>query len=143
MKNNQEIAKILNKLLTESLNTTLQAKHYHWNVRGIHFISYHKLFDEIFENLLKQNDIIAERISSLDQHVFAAVNPTFPETPVKDLEFVEKLEHSLATFSENIKTGIGKITELGDKVTADILSMIAAVVDKYSWFLRAHLEKPL
>lgn len=151
MKNTNEVTRVLNDLLAQSLDATFQAKYTHWNVRGVHFFSYHTLFDEIFENLTKHNDVIAERIAVLESHVKSTVQqisknstlPEFPQDVKKDLEFVEKLANSLETFSDNLKSGMARITDLEDKVTSDMLSMVALDVDKYVWFLKAHLEKPI
>jgi starvation-inducible DNA-binding protein len=151
MKNNFEVAKILNELLAQIIDCTLQAKHCHWNVRGQHFIAYHKLFDEIHKNLNEQMDIVAERISVLDQHVYATLQEVFnrttltelPKNIAGDLEYIEKLQKSLEYLSENLKNGTEKISKLEDKVTSDMLSMVILTMDKYSWFLRAHIEKPI
>ncbi len=151
MKNSNEVAKLLNVLLAQSIDASFQAKYAHWNVRGAHFYTYHKLFDEIFENLTKQHDQLAERISGLESHVNSTLQqitknstlPIFPQNLAKDLEFVEKLSETLGTFSDNIKTDMEKINDLRDKVTGDMLSMIALDIDKYIWFLKAHLEKPI
>jgi starvation-inducible DNA-binding protein len=55
---------ILNAMLADMVDLQRQAKQAHWNVRGPHFISLHKLFDEIageFDDII---DDIAERITA-------------------------------------------------------------------------------
>jgi len=45
----------------------------HWNVTGVHFYELHKMFDEQYNELWEQVDIIAEKIRELD--AFVTISP--------------------------------------------------------------------
>ena len=62
-----------------------------------------------------------------------------PSTPGA-LGIVEALSGSLAYAGENVREGIEKMDGLGDKDTADILTEISRGLDKWLWFVEAHVQ---
>ncbi len=58
------MVQLLNQRLAVSIDLQLQAKQAHWNVRGPHFYSLHKLFDEVVEQAIEFTDTIAERVAA-------------------------------------------------------------------------------
>jgi starvation-inducible DNA-binding protein len=72
------MVQLLNQRLADSIDLQLQAKQAHWNVRGPHFYSLHKLFDEVVEQAVEFTDTIAERVTALGgiaEGTLAAVGP--------------------------------------------------------------------
>ena len=55
-----EVIKLLNKTLASTADLSAQLKQAHWNVKGLEFISLHKLFDDLAEDVEKHVDTIAE-----------------------------------------------------------------------------------
>ena len=62
------IATELSRLLADSNATYNKTLHYHWNVRGPHFYSLHKMFEEQYIELREAMDEIAERIRQREAH---------------------------------------------------------------------------
>src|SRR5260370_3305959 len=63
--NRQAIVALLNARLADSVDLRSQVKGAHWNVKGLHFIQLHELFDSVAEHLEEQTDTIAERLVAL------------------------------------------------------------------------------
>src|SRR5258708_11494115 len=63
--NRQAIIALLNARLADSVDLHSQVKWAHWNVKGMHFIQLHELFDSVAEHLEEQTDSIAERVVAL------------------------------------------------------------------------------
>src|SRR5260370_11399887 len=63
--NRQAIIALLNARLADSVDLRSQVKWAHWNVKGLHFIQLHELFDSVAEHLEEQTDTIAERLVAL------------------------------------------------------------------------------
>ena len=61
----QALIALLNQRLADSTDLRTQVKWAHWNVKGLHFIQLHELFDAIASHLEEQTDSIAERITTL------------------------------------------------------------------------------
>jgi starvation-inducible DNA-binding protein len=145
----KKIIKHLNQLLADSFDLQSQCKQAHWNVKGESFIALHELFDKIVAAASKSVDDIAERIMQLGGEAngtvrVAAKNSRLKEYPhgiASGIEHCEALSSALAEFSSNTVQAIEAIEEVGDPVTVDILTTIAGDIDKYVWFVEAHLPK--
>lgn len=138
---------LLNARLADSVDLMHQAKEAHWNVKGPSFIALHKLFDEIVDSAEEYMDLIAERVVQLGGAAegtiqVAAQRTTLTPYPVAvstQRDHVEALSSALAAYGKSARKAIDESDELGDKDTADILTEISRGVDKYLWFVEAHL----
>ena len=146
--NRAKVAELLNQLLADSSDLSMQAKHAHWNVKGPHFIALHKLFDEIYDSMGEHVDEIAERTAALGAHVKGrlqdAVGATrlkeFPAATTEGMAVVRALADALGAFANSVRDGIDRAEALEDMVTSDMLTGIAGTLDKHLWFLEAHLR---
>src|SRR5215510_12569066 len=51
---------LLNQQLADTFDLYSQVKQAHWNVKGMHFLQLHLLFDELAKSLIEYVDLIAE-----------------------------------------------------------------------------------
>jgi hypothetical protein len=63
--NRKALIALLNARLADSFDLRSQVKWAHWNLKGMHFIQLHELFDSIASHLEEQTDSIAERVTTL------------------------------------------------------------------------------
>jgi starvation-inducible DNA-binding protein len=139
---------ILNARLADAIDLGLQVKHAHWNVKGPHFISLHELFDTLAENVEEHVDTIAERITALGGTAHGTLATVVRKTSLAPypVEITEGLTHvaalatALADFGKKVRQGIAETDDLGDADTADLFTQVSRDVDKYLWFLEAHLH---
>ncbi|HJU12675.1 MAG TPA: DNA starvation/stationary phase protection protein Dps, partial [Candidatus Binataceae bacterium] len=146
-KTRADVIPILNARLADSIDLMHQAKQAHWSVKGPTFIALHKLFDDVFHAAVEYTDLLAERVVELGGtaegtiHV-AAKRSTLKEYPlhiVAERDHVEALSSALAAFGSEIRQAIDQADRLGDKGTEDIFTEISRGIDKYLWFVEAHL----
>ncbi len=145
-----QVSAMLQVHLSNSLDLVTQAKQAHWNVKGPDFISLHELFDKIAEDSEHYVDLIAERIVQLGGIAegtlkVAAKRSQLPEYPLNIAsghDHVKALSHSLASYGENVRNAISNTNEIDDPDTADIFTEISREVDKYLWFVEAHVQSP-
>jgi starvation-inducible DNA-binding protein len=52
----------------------------------------------------------------------------------------EALSSALATFGKAARKAIGEANELGDLDTADLFTEVSRGIDKWLWFVEAHLQ---
>ena len=143
-----KVAKYLNERLADAIDLGAQTKHAHWNVKGPNFIALHELFDKVAENVEDHIDELAERVTQLGGTAYgtlaAAARATslrpYPEDITEGVAHVEALSASLADFGKKVRKGIATTGDWGDADTADLLTGISRDVDKYLWFLEAHLQ---
>jgi starvation-inducible DNA-binding protein len=141
-------AKLLNARLADALDLESATKQAHWNVKGPHFIALHQLFDELHSNVEEHVDTIAERITALGGVAHGTVQAAartsslepYPEDISEGRAHLEALSDRLADFGKNARAAIAQAAEFGDADTSDLFTAVSRDVDKYLWFLEAHLQ---
>ncbi|MDB4938502.1 MAG: hypothetical protein JWP87_5474 [Labilithrix sp.] len=141
------MAELLNARLADAVDLQTQCKQAHWNVKGPSFISIHELFDDINEDVEDYVDLIAERVVQLGGFAegtarMAAKRSTLAEYPRvhSGREHVDALSTALATFAKTARAAIDSADGAGDKDTADVFTEISRGVDKWLWFVEAHMQ---
>jgi starvation-inducible DNA-binding protein len=146
-KTRSAVVDLLNARLADAIDLGAQAKQAHWNVKGPHFIALHELFDKVAESVEDHVDDLAERITSLGGTAYGTIAAAARETSLKPYPediydgdaHLKALSAALADFGKKVRKGIDKGAKLGDADTADLFTEISREVDKYLWFLEAHL----
>jgi len=139
---------LLNARLADCIDLQTQAKHAHWNVKGPTFIALHELFDKISEGVEDYVDDIAERAVQLGGVAegtarTVAKRSSLAEYPAKVVDgrsHVEALSSALAAFGTAARKAIDQANELGDLDTADLFTEVSRGIDKWLWFVEAHLQ---
>jgi starvation-inducible DNA-binding protein len=139
---------ILNDRLADAIDLQSQVKQAHWNVKGPHFIALHELFDKISDLVLGQIDDIAERVTSLGGTAEGTVAVAAKRSKLKNYplsitagkDHLYYLSTQLSVFGKAVRSTIEDTAKLGDADTADLFTAISRDVDKYLWFLEAHLQ---
>jgi starvation-inducible DNA-binding protein len=147
-KTRRNVIVILNDRLSDAIDLQSQVKQAHWNVKGPHFIALHELFDKISDAVLEQIDEIAERITSLGGTAEGTVAVAARRSKLKNypLSITSGRDHllylstQLSVFGKAARTAIDATDELGDADTADLFTQLSREIDKYLWFLEAHLQ---
>jgi starvation-inducible DNA-binding protein len=147
-KTRSKMIELLNARLADALDLESQAKQAHWNVKGPQFIALHELFDKVHAAAEAAVDEIAERAVALggiangtvQQVVSRTTLPPYPEQLVDGREHVQALASAMAAFGKNVRRAIDAAAKAGDAGTSDLFTGVSREVDKYLWFLEAHLE---
>ena len=147
-KTRRNVVVILNERLAEAIDLQSQVKQAHWNVKGPHFIALHELFDKISDVVLEQIDEIAERVTALGGTAEGTVAVAARRSKLKNYplsitagrDHLYYLSTQLAQYGKSVRSAIDDTDELGDKDTADLLTGISRAVDKYLWYIEAHLQ---
>jgi starvation-inducible DNA-binding protein len=142
-----DVSVLLNARLADSIDLMHQAKQAHWNVKGPSFIALHKLFDEVVDAAEDYMDLLAERVVQLGGTAEGTIQVATTRTELKEYplmlaeerEHVEALASALAAYGRSVRRAIEQTNELGDTDTADICTEISRGIDKYLWFVEAHL----
>jgi starvation-inducible DNA-binding protein len=144
----QSLIEILNQRLADASDLKSQAKQAHWNVKGMHFIALHELFDQVASAADAHTDLIAERITTLGGTAYgtvrqAAQKSSLSEYPLEIIDgtaHVDALSTALADFGKKVRKNIDDAAGLGDQDTADIFTEISRETDKNLWFVEAHIQ---
>ena len=136
----------LNDLLADLTVFYMNARGFHWNIRGKAFFELHAKFEELYTDLQLKIDEVAERVLTLGGHPththeeYLAVSKV---PVVKDVaDGVEALKHCVAAFSVILlreRALLHLSSEAGDEGTNALMSDYIREQEKTSWMLRAYL----
>ena len=139
---------LLNQELADMSDLHSQTKQAHWNVKGEQFIALHKLFDEFAEALTGYVDEIAERAvqlggTAMGTNRMSAAESRLPEYPsevMSSMDHVNALTERYAMVAASTRAAVKTAEEAEDLDTVDLMSAISLGMDKWLWFLEAHLQ---
>ena len=142
-----KIADLLQKQLSTYNDLHLTLKHVHWNVVGPSFIGVHEMIDPQVELVRGYADEVAERIATLGGSPQGTPGAILKDRTWDDYSVGrDTVPAHLAALDlvyngviEDTRRGIDE-TEKLDPVTQDILIGHSAELEKFQWFVRAHLE---
>ena len=143
-----KVIETLNRRLADSVVLSTQVKQAHWNVKGPHFIGLHELFDDVYAAVLEYTDLIAERVVQLggiaEGTAKVAVDRTalspYPLDIAAGKAHCQALSSALATFGKGVRAAIDETDQAGDKDTSDLFTEVSRGIDKWLWFVEAHLQ---
>ncbi|PYO40306.1 MAG: DNA starvation/stationary phase protection protein Dps [Gemmatimonadetes bacterium] len=146
-----QVVGLLNDRLADAIDLETQTKQAHWNVKGPQFIALHKLFDEVHDAVEEYVDLLAERVVQLGGIAEGTVRMVaerteltdYPRQIVDGAEHVNALAGALAEFGTRIRRAIDETDDLGDADSQDICIEISRGIDKWLWFVEAHVETPV
>lgn len=142
-----DIAGTLVRIVADTYALSFQTQSFHWNVRGQHFASLHKLFERQYEELAEAVDELAERVRALGGNAPTSLREilNFTSLPTDDgvplaQGMVDLLLRAHEHLSSTSRRAAKLAEESGDPVTHDMLIGRAGAHDKAAWMLRSTLE---
>jgi starvation-inducible DNA-binding protein len=146
-KQGTKIVDLLQKQLSTYNDLHLTLKHVHWNVVGPNFIGVHEMIDPQVDLVRGYADEVAERIATLGGSPQGTPGSILKDRTWDDYSVGrDTVQAHLAALDlvyngviEDTRRGIDE-TEKLDPVTQDILIGHSAELEKFQWFVRAHLE---
>jgi starvation-inducible DNA-binding protein len=139
---------VLNAQLADTFDMFSLIKQAHWNVKGPQFIALHKLFDEIAEGLLGYVDMIAERATALGGMALGTVRmaaestrlEAYPTDIFDSMGTVELVADRMASLAKSTRMASDEAEKVHDMDSNDMFIEISRDIDKWLWFLEAHLQ---
>lgn len=141
------LADTLQKRLTACNDLHLTLKHVHWNVVGPNFISVHEMLDPQVELVRGYADALAERIATLGGSPVGTMGANADHRSWDDYALGRDTAQSHLGALDKVYDGMIadhreaiKLAGAVDPVTEDILIGQTGELEKFQWFVRAHLE---
>jgi starvation-inducible DNA-binding protein len=143
----EKVTAILQERLNSYNDLHLTLKHVHWNVVGPSFIGVHEMIDPQVDIVRLDADEVAERIATLGSSpagTVGAINQTrdwddYPLGRATVPEHLAALDKVYDRVVAENRAAIDAVGEL-DLVTQDLLIGQTGALEKFQWFVRAHLE---
>lgn len=145
--NARKVADMLQKQLSTYNDLHLTLKHVHWNVVGPNFIGVHEMIDPQVDLVRGYADEVAERIAALGGSPQGTPGAILKDRTWDDysvgrdtvMAHLAALDLVYDGVIEDTRKYIGELEEL-DLVSQDMLIEHSGELEKFQWFVRAHLE---
>ena len=147
-KSRRQLVALLNQRLADSIDLQTQTKTAHWNVKGPSFIALHKLFDEINEEVEELRGSAgragrAARAASPRGRCGRAAerrsSTSIRSTSRRTGSTSRRCRRPWRPTASASARAIGEADDLDDADTADLFTEISRGIDKWLWFVEAHL----
>lgn len=143
----REVAELLQKLLSTYNDLHLTLKHVHWNVVGPNFIGVHEMIDPQVELVRGYADDAAERIAALGASPKGTPGAIIADRTWDDYSVGrDTVQAHLAALDlvytgviEDARKAIETLDDI-DLVSQDLVIGQVGELEKFQWFVRAHLE---
>jgi starvation-inducible DNA-binding protein len=142
-----EVAALLQTQLSAYNDLHLTLKHVHWNVVGPNFIGVHEMLDPQVLLVRGYADEVAERIATLGASPKGTPGAIIEDRTWDDYSLGRDVTEAHMAALDLVYTGIIEDTRKSvarledlDLVTQDLLIAHATELEKFQWFVRAHLE---
>lgn len=147
--NRNAMIALLNQQLADTFDLFSQTKQAHWNVKGPNFYQLHELYDELAAALLPHIDALAERATALGGFAMGTARMAvassrlqdYPQDAVNDLENVKALAQCYAAVAASTREAADQAEQQEDMDTNDLLIQVSRDLDKFLWFLEAHVQR--
>ncbi|WP_404341854.1 Dps family protein [Pseudoalteromonas mariniglutinosa] len=143
----EDIVASLNTLLSCYQIQYMNARGFHWNIKGRNFFELHIKFEEIYNLLLEKVDEIAERILTLDGAPVHAFSHYLEISKIKEAQNISDgitaVENLLAGYSTLIQMQRDILIQAGnanDEGTAALMSDYIKEQEKLVWMLKSYLD---
>jgi starvation-inducible DNA-binding protein len=142
----------LNRLLVETIDVALCARHAQWNVRGANFTALHYMFARVANELNEQSALLAERIGVLGGQSHGTVQQVASKTTLKPYPIhhisskahIEAIAARLGMLSAELRLTIeeSRYQTTPDPVTVHVFTRINSTIDRLLWTVESHLMEP-
>lgn len=120
---------------------------FHWNVKGSDFYEYHKLFDEIVDDIYDNIDPIAENIVKLGDVAPFVMSQLSSMASIKEVglfskeakELTQKFREMNLEFIEQLKLTFNIANKEDEQGIANFIAERIDRHQKWDWFLKASL----
>jgi starvation-inducible DNA-binding protein len=142
----KQLADKLNVLLANYQLFYINARGFHWNIKGDKFFELHVKFEELYTSLQLKNDEIAERILTLGHTPFHSYSDYLKNSAIKEKTNISEGNKAVAEILSAFEVIIGlqrEILELsdeaGDEGTNALMSDYIREQEKLVWMYSAYL----
>ncbi|MDF1758619.1 MAG: DNA starvation/stationary phase protection protein [Legionellaceae bacterium] len=140
------ISSSLKIALADSYVLFLKTQNFHWNVTGPNFKSLHQMFEEQYNDLFAAIDLIAERIRAIGDKAPGSFSEYNNLTNINEAEaeisasvMVKELANDQKIIINTLLSSLKEAQNIGDEVTAGIVTDRIEVHEKNAWMLNSSL----
>jgi starvation-inducible DNA-binding protein len=143
-----DLVQSLKNMLAEAYVLYHTIHGFHWNVKGSDFYEYHKLFDEIVDDIYEHIDPIAENIVKLGSVAPFVMSQLVKMSGIQESGLVSRSTKELTAkfyimneeYIQHIKETFKIANNSNEQGVANFIAERIDQHQKWSWFLKASIE---
>ena len=142
----EDLAVKLNGLLSNYQIQYMNARGFHWNIKGKNFFELHLKFEEIYDQLLLKVDELAERILTIGGQPLHAFSDYLERAEIQEAKNITDGNEAVATLLNGFtlllkqqREILGVASDAEDEGTAALMSDYIKEQEKLVWMLKAYL----
>ncbi len=142
-----EIVVHLNTLLANYQIHYNKLRNFHWNIEGPEFFELHEEFENEYNTVKKNIDIIAERIRVFGIKPNFTLKKTLKLSQIKEteqnlsaIEMVRQVLQDFEILHENMMSALGASLDTGDIATEQMLTDFLRALEKRNWMFTSYLK---
>ncbi|WEV51553.1 DNA starvation/stationary phase protection protein [Lactobacillus sp. ESL0731] len=141
---------VLNQLVADLTQLHMIVHQHHWYMRGERFLKLHPYLDKVMDELADQQDLVAERLITLDGSPVSTLSDIAKTTKIKDEEpnWNETIDERYAKIiagyrqlEQDYQRGLEVSDEEGDYSTNDLFTTCHTEVEKRIWMMSAEINQ--
>ncbi len=143
----RELALKLNQLLSNFQLFYINARGFHWNIKGDKFFELHVKFEELYTDALTKIDEVAERILTLGHKPLHSFSDYLKHTTIREItsvsdgnQAVEAILQGFRTLLDNERELLTLSAEANDEGTNALMSDYIREQEKSVWMYSAYLK---
>ncbi len=144
----KDLAEKLNELLTDYQVFYMNARGFHWNIKGKKFFELHLKFEELYNDALLKIDEIAERILTLGYTPIHSFSDYLKISKIEEAKNISDGDKSVEVILKSFKTLLEierEILDLSDQAndegTNSLMSDYIPQQEKLVWMYSSYLNK--
>ena len=142
----EDLAVKLNGLLSNYQIQYMNARGFHWNIKGKNFFELPLKFEEIYDQLLLKVDELAERILTIGGQPLHAFSDYLERAEIQEAKNITDGNEAVATLLNGFtlllkqqREILGVASDAEDEGTAALMSDYIKEQEKLVWMLKAYL----
>lgn len=142
-----EIVVKLNALLADYQVFYNKLRNFHWNIEGPEFFELHEEFENEYNTVKKNIDIVAERIRVFGVKPNFTLNKTLELSKIVEseknrtaIEMVREVLKDFEILHDDILSAVGASLETGDVATEQMLTDFIRELEKRNWMFTSYLK---
>ena len=142
-----EIVVHLNTLLANYQVFYNKLRNFHWNIEGPEFFELHEEFENEYNTVKKNIDIVAERIRVFGIKPNFTLKKTLELSEIKEteksltgLEMIREVLKDFEILHDSMMSAIGASLDTGDIATEQMLTDFLRALEKRNWMFTSYLK---
>jgi len=137
-----KLEKTFNELISDFAVLYFKLHRFHWFVEGIGFYTFHKVFEDLYDETTDLVDSFAERLLSIKGTPVSTLKEFLSLTSISEdgsetcpKEISKTLIADYENIVKKLKDGIELAEEVKDTATSDLFTVTITAIEKNIWML--------